>query len=59
MDMAAEEMCDGKRRDVGQQRWRNGLEGQQRTGKILTGNYYQYEGVSSLRDNGDGKKVQW
>ena len=27
MDTAAEEMRDKNRRDVGQQRWRNGLEG--------------------------------
>ena len=34
MHTAAEEIWDGNRRDVGQQRWRNGLEGWQRTGKI-------------------------
>ena len=49
MDTAAEEMWDGNIRDVGQRRWRNGLEGRQRTGQISTGNDYQPEGASSLR----------
>ena len=43
MDKAAEEMRDGNRRDVGRQRWRNGLEEWRQTGKILTGNNYQPE----------------
>ena len=37
MDTAAEEIRDGNRRDVGRWRWRNGLEGRQRTGKYLQG----------------------
>ena len=49
MDMAAEEMRDGNRRDVGRQRWINGLEERQRTGQISTVNDYQPEGVSLLR----------
>ena len=49
MDTAEEEMRDDNRRDVGRQRWRNGLEGRRQTGKILTGNDCQHEGVSSLR----------
>ena len=34
MDTTVEEMQDGNRRDVGQRRWRNGLEGRLRTGQI-------------------------
>ena len=49
MDMAAEEMRGGNRRDVGRRRWQNELEGRQRTGQISTGNDYQPEGVSSLQ----------
>ena len=49
MDMAAEEMRDGNIRYVGRRRWRNGLEEQQRTGKILTGNDYQPAGSSLLQ----------
>ena len=46
IDTAAEEMRDGSRRYVERQRWRNGLEEWQRTGKVLTGNDCQYKGVS-------------
>ena len=46
MNTATEEMWDGNRRDVGRPRWRNGLEGRQWNGQILTGNNYQPEGVS-------------
>ena len=49
MDTAVEEMREGNRRDVGRQRWQNGLEERQQTGQISTGNNYQPEGVSSLR----------
>ena len=58
MDKEAEEMWGGNKRDVRQQRWRNGLQGRRRTGKILTGNNGQSEGGSLLQDNGDGRKYQ-
>ena len=48
VDTAVEDMQDGNRRDVGRRRWRNMLEGQKRTGQILTGNYYQPKGVLLL-----------
>ena len=48
IDMAAAEMREVKRRDVGAWRWRNGLEERRWTGQILTDNNYQTEGVSSL-----------
>ena len=41
IDTAAEKMRDGNKRDVGQQIWRNGLEGRRQTGQISTGNDYQ------------------
>ena len=56
MDTVAEEMWDGNRRDMGQWRWQNGLEGRRPTGQILTGNDYQPESVSSLQDNGDDRQ---
>ena len=49
MDTVAEEMWDGNRIDVGQQRWRNGFEGRRRTRQISKGNNYQLEGISLLR----------
>ena len=58
MDMAAEEMWDGNRWDVGQRRWRNGLGGRRKTGQIFTGNDYQPEGVLLIRDNWDGRQGQ-
>ena len=48
-DKEVEEMQDDNIRYVQQQRWKNGLEGRKQTGKILTGNNYQPEGVFSLR----------
>ena len=38
MDTAVQIILDGNRRDVVQQRWQNGLEERQWTGKISTGN---------------------
>ena len=49
MDVAVEEMRDGNRRYVGQQRWLNELEERRWNGKILTGNDYQPEGVLLLQ----------
>ena len=37
MDTAVEEMRYGKRRNVGQQKWRNGLDERRRTGKYQQG----------------------
>ena len=48
MDRAAESMRDGNIREVRRKRWRNELKGRRRTGKILTGNNYQPEGVLSF-----------
>ena len=59
IDTVAEEMWNGNRWDVGRRRWRNGLEGQRRTGKISTGNDYQSEGVSLLQKNGYGIQGKW
>ena len=56
IDTAAEKMRNGNRRDVGQRRWKNGLEERQRTGQVLIGNDYQPEGVlliQELRREGD------
>ena len=58
MDTAAEDMRGGNRRDVGRRKFRNGLEGRQRTGQILPGKNYQPEGVSLLRNNWDSRKDQ-
>ena len=49
MDMAAEDIQDSNRRDVGRQRWLNGLEERRRNGQILTGNDYLLEGLFYLR----------
>ena len=48
IDTEVEDMWGGKRRDVGRQRLRNGLEERRQTRQILTGNDYQPEGVLSL-----------
>ena len=58
MDTATEDMWEGNRRDTGQRRWLNELEGRQRTRRISTGKEYQPEGVSSLLDNGDFRQGQ-
>ena len=58
IDMAAEEIWDGNRWDVGRRIWRNELEGRRQTGKILIGNDYQPKNLLSLQNNGDGRQGQ-